>query len=302
MKKKFMYILLIIFMICKSSIHTTMKQKTQTDDELPDKKDRREKKTILLNDFLKFNQEKRKQLLNKLSIVKHAILQVNLDMHDFIKKFSCNDFDYSKQLLKNKIYDSLNQATNQDVLYWYNEIEWFKEINRCPSKAQNIIENVLRSIIMPTPKVLFNWNFARNVRWIDSNPDGTRNVVLYEDGSGKIIDSKYGEVLCERNDIRWMRLNSAGTKAIVRYENDRGEIINLNYNQNIVFTELKPEELLLIFFLRNLNFFAITDNFVQYYPLWQSFTSSLKQKLQNSYFSKKINTLIQAMGKAQQKI
>jgi len=240
---------LIISTICATSTHSIEEQISE--------------KPIFLNNFLKFNQEKIKQLLRKLSIIEHAVLLASLHEHGFTKEFGCDYFNYSRQLLKNKIYDSLNQAANQDVSCWHNEIGWFKEINRWPLKTQNIIEDVLRRIIRPVAfslaetktvleykdnkgktiglkdkygNVLIEGN---NIEWISLNSTGTRVTVQYKNGRGEIIaiENEYGEVLFKGDNIKWININSAGTKAAVWYKDDGGKIINLeNGSGNVLFS------------------------------------------------------------------
>jgi len=107
----------------------------------------------LLNNFLEFDEEKRKTLLAKLPIDGHVKFLVNLHKHGCIKEFGCNYFDYGKQLLEKKVSDSLEQATSMDMSYWPTAIGWLEEVIKLNSEENEIIEDVMRRIIRPKPKI-----------------------------------------------------------------------------------------------------------------------------------------------------
>jgi len=89
-------------------------------------------------------------------------------------------------------------------------------------------------------------------------------------------------------NIGLIEFDPAGKRFTVRYHDDRGKVIDLeNYNRDIIFTELTPKELCLIFFLKNLNSLK-ADDLTKYCSEWKFLSIELKQKLRKSYLSERV--------------
>jgi len=239
----------------------------------------------LLNSFLSPDKKRRKELVNELTITESVKLLVILHAHGFIKEFGYSHFDRVMGSLKNKIYSLLKQATRRDISDWSTAIPWFGKIETWSWAKRGIIEDVLRRVIGPVLTVLFA---GENIIWMSFSPDGTKIIVLYTGGRWEIrdIEGEDGKVILEGEDIIGMFFSLDGTKIIVKYKGDRWEIRDIeDYNRSIIFTKLKPKELLLIFSLINS---PNIDDLTTYRAAWKSLDSELKQKLKKSYLSKKV--------------
>jgi len=135
-------------------------------------------------------------------------------------------------------------------------------------------------------RVLFEGD---NISDIRLNPTGTWAVVEYKDNRKELRSLENGWVIFEGYNIVKIDSNLTGTRVAVQYKDNRIETIDLeeDYNRDIIFTELKPEELLFIFSLKNLNF-PNADNLMACRSLWKSLSFDLKGKLQKSYLSEKV--------------
>ena len=184
-----------------------------------------EEEIQFFGNFLKSHEEGRGKLLSELSIIGHVRFLINLHEREFIK-----EFDSSIKSLKDRIDSSLKKQANKDVLCWQNEMDWFEEISEISTYSRTtgkIIENVLRKIFIPVPKVVFEWGSTENVEEVNLNLAGTKVIVYYKDGKKILGDLKNKIVLVEDYNIEKMIFNSTGTKAIVYYKNGEGRIINL---------------------------------------------------------------------------
>jgi len=195
----------------------------------------------LLNSFLEFDEEKRKTLLAKLPIDGQVKFLVNLHKHGCIKEFGCNYFDYGKQLLEKRVGDSLKQVTSKDMSCWPAEIKWLKEGSEWNCQEKEIIESVIRKIMRPVSKVLFQGD---NIEWIDLNVVGTRAVITYKDGRKEVIEfdgkNENRKVLFQRYNIKSIAINADGTRATITYKNGRGEVREFdgeNKNGKVLFQE-----------------------------------------------------------------
>jgi len=142
----------------------------------------------------------------------------------------------------------------------------------------------IRDIEDKNEKILFE---GENFNYMDFSPDNTKIKVQYEDGRGK-IRGKNEKILFQGENISRIFFSPDGTRIIVKYIGGTGEIRDLeDYNRSIIFTELKPKDLLLIFALKNLHSSNI-DDLAAYRSPWKSLSFDLKGKLLKSYLSKKV--------------
>jgi len=77
----------------------------------------------------------------------------------------------------------------------------------------------------------------------------TSIVTILKKKSIRDLEDKNREPLLEDDNIKQINfINSDEMKAVIRYKDGRWEIIDLaDYNRGIVFTELRPEQLLFVF-------------------------------------------------------
>jgi len=182
----------------------------------------------LLDTFFMLKNEKREQLLKRLSIFKNAELLVNLDAHGCISEFGCGYFDDSRRSLKQKISTSLKQEMGQCVKIHPTVVECFQERGTWRPEVKSRFEEVLRRVIRPVSTVLFEWSPIKRVKSVDCNSNGTMITVLCEDGSGEIRCAKYGSILFKESGLDEISLDSSGTLVKLYSKNGDGEIRDIN--------------------------------------------------------------------------
>ena len=176
-------------------------------------------KTFL--DFVASNEEGRKKLLSGLPMIEYATLTANFRMHDFPKEFNSDYYDSTMSLLRSKIHASLEEG----------ELEWVQEINTWPSEAKMVIEDILRSIIRPVPKVV--WECKATARSVSFSKNGKRATIIYKDGRWEIRDTEDWKVLFEGKNIKKICFSPDETKALIEYKNNEWEIIDLENREPI---------------------------------------------------------------------
>ena len=119
-----------------------------------------------------------------------------------------------------KIIHNLSQKFD---LAWFQEI--FSWANDRRMNAQQVVEETLRRIIKPAPKVLLMWECGDNVDWM-SSPNGERAVISYKDGKAIIIDTQDGTVIFKDDNVDHIRFSSNGKRAGIIYKDGKVKIID----------------------------------------------------------------------------
>ncbi|HEB42075.1 MAG TPA: hypothetical protein ENI08_03585, partial [Candidatus Dependentiae bacterium] len=179
-----------------------------------------EKEIKTFIDFVESNEEGRKKLLSGLPIFEHIMLAADLHMYGFSEEFGFNFSNFTKRLLKNKIHDLLQK----------NKLAWIQKISSWlydrKMKAQRVIEEVLREIIKPVPKILLKWEPGDNVDWIGFVPNEKMAEIKYKNDKVKIINIEDGAVIFKDDNVAWIEFSSDGMRAGIIYTDGRGKIID----------------------------------------------------------------------------
>jgi len=140
----------------------------------------------------------------------------------FSKEFGSNFFDFTMRSLKEIIHDLLQKR----------DFEFLQKVSSWPDdrrvKAQPVIEETLKRIIKPIPKVLLIWRSGDNVEGISFGPNEKRAGIRCKDGKRKKIDpdDKNRESIFKDDNVAWVRLSSNEKIARISYKNGKGKIID----------------------------------------------------------------------------
>jgi len=168
------------------------------------------KEIVMLFNVAALGKKERRKLLSGLTIFDHIVLVANIHMHYFSKKF----FSVCRSDLIKRVRDALKKG----------DVSWFKKVssleNDRGNNIQAFIENLLKRIIGPVPKVLLEKEGVSEVEF-----DGTRAVVCYQNGRVEIIIEIENEKrIFTRDNIINMEVTADGTRAIVEYLGDDNRI------------------------------------------------------------------------------
>jgi len=164
------------------------------------------KEIVMLFNVAALGKEERKKLLAGLPIIDHIVSVANIHMHYFSKKWFSVCWD---DLLK-RVRDLLEKG----------DVSWFEKSfsleNDRGKNIQPFIENLLKEIITPVPKVLFE---EEGVREAEFTLDGTEAKVKYlcDDNNGdEIIELESSKTIFTRDNAEnLMEIIADGKIAIV---------------------------------------------------------------------------------------